>query len=425
MTDSERLRVLIVTPSLPYPLVWGFGIRVYQIIKYLAERHDVTLLAYAGPHDRDNTAALEQTGATIHTVVRNEPTTAAKRQAQLTSMFSRKSFQWQSLESTAMQTAIDHLLATEHFDIIQVESSQMTGFEFNSSAPLLVDEHNIEYELLYRTFTTERSALRKVYNWVEYRKFRHEEQQSWKHSDGCILTSDREEAMLRQVSPRTTTLVVPNGVDIDAFQPTVGVRDPNSIVFVGVMHYRPNVDAAIYFAREIMPRLQRERPNLTFSIVGGGPPDELLRLASKNIVLTDRVPDTRPYVAHAGVVVVPLRMGSGTRLKVLEGLAMGCAMVSTSVGCEGIAVQDGEHLLVADDPVAFARSVLRLLDDEALASRLGRNGRALVEERYSWPSVLRQLEDFMRTRGGAKGLTNRHSSLRAQDPDMHIRPLAS
>ncbi|HLZ22615.1 MAG TPA: glycosyltransferase family 4 protein [Ktedonobacterales bacterium] len=427
MSDPERLRVLIVTPSLPYPLVWGFGIRVYQIIKYLAQRHDVSVLAYAGPNDQDSVAALEQTGARIHAVVRDEPSTAAKRQAQLSSLFSPASFQWQSLESRAMQAALDRVLVNGDFDIIQVESSQMTGFDYRSTkAPLLVDEHNIEYELLYRTFAIERSALRKFYNWVEYRKFRHEEQRSWKHSDGCIVTSDREETILRRYSPRTPTLVVPNGVDIDEFRPTPGARDANSVVFVGVMHYRPNVDAALYFAREIMPRLLRERPNLVFTIVGGGPPDELRRLASKNIVVTDRVPDTRPYVARAGVIAIPLRMGSGTRLKVLEGLAMGCPLVSTSVGCEGIAIADGEHLLVADDPMAFARSVLQVLDDKALAASLGHRGRALVEERYSWGSVLRQLESFMWTRRHARGLANGHTgSLRPQDPAMHIPPLAS
>src|SRR5205814_3692637 len=190
-------------------------------------------------------------------------------------------------------------------------------------------------------------------------------------------------------APRTATLVVPNGVDVDTFRPTTEARDPNSIVFVGVMHYRPNVDAALYFAREILPHLLRKRPDLTFTIVGGGPPDELCRLASRNVVITHRVPDTRPYVARASAGVIPLRMGSGTRLKVLEGLAMGCPLVSTSVGCEGIEIQDDDHLLVADDPVEFARSVLRVLDDQVLASRLGRNGRALVEARYSWPSVLR------------------------------------
>src|ERR1044071_666969 len=116
MTESTRLRILIVTPSLPYPLIWGFGIRVYQIIKYLAERHDVSVLAYAGPHDQDSVTALRQTGATIHAVVRDEGSTAAKRQAQLTSLFCPSSFQRQSLESSAMQSAIDRVLAAEHFD---------------------------------------------------------------------------------------------------------------------------------------------------------------------------------------------------------------------------------------------------------------------------------------------------------------------
>jgi sugar transferase (PEP-CTERM/EpsH1 system associated) len=426
MSDPEPLRILIVTPSLPYPLVWGFGIRVYHIIKYLAERHQVTVLAYSGPNDQDSVSALEQTGATIHAVVRDEPSTAAKRQAQLSSLFSPDSFQWQSLESRDMQTAIDRLLATDHFDIIQVESAQMAGFNFQSTAPLLVDEHNIEYELLYRTFSTERSALRKFYNWVEYRKFRYEEQRSWKQSDGCILTSEREEAILRHHSPRTATLVVPNGVDIDSFQPPEGARDPNSIVFVGVMHYRPNVDAAIYFVREILPHVLRERPNLIFTIVGGGPPDELKRLSGRNIVVTGRVPDTRPYVARAGVVAVPLRMGSGTRLKVLEGLAMGCPLVSTSVGCEGIAIRNDEHLIVADEPVAFARSVLRVLDDEALAARLAQNGRALVVERYSWPSVLRQLETFMQAKRRATGASSRRKgSVVPHEPAIRVPPLAS
>jgi glycosyltransferase involved in cell wall biosynthesis len=168
------------------------------------------------------------------------------------------------------------------------------------------------------------------------------------------------------------------------------------VVFLGVMHYRPNVDAAMYFAREILPHLLRERPNLTFTIVGGGAPEELRRLAGPNVILTDRVPDTRPYLARAGAFVVPLRMGSGTRLKVLEAMAMGRPVVSTSLGCEGIAVVDGQHALVADDPSTFARTVLQVLGDPALASRLGSNGRHLVERRYSWPSVLKRLDSFMR-----------------------------
>src|SRR5205823_6665014 len=132
-------------------------------------------------------------------------------------------------------------LATDEFDIIQVESSPMSGFDFGSRVPVLLDEHNVEYELLYRTFRTERSPLRKLYNWVEYRKFRGEERRAWRQVGGCILTSGREEAILRRYTARTPTLVVPNGVDIDYFRPSASQTDPDSIVFMGVMHYRPNV----------------------------------------------------------------------------------------------------------------------------------------------------------------------------------------
>src|SRR5439155_24746656 len=139
-----------------------------------------------------------------------------------------------------------------------------------------------------------------------------------KMSDGCILTSDREQEILQRCAPGTRSIVVPNGVDVESFRPLAIDPDPDSVVFLGVMHYRPNVDAAMYFAREILPHLLRERPNLTFTIVGGGAPEELRRLSGPNVILTDRVPDTRPYLARAGAFVVPLRMGSGTRWKVLE-----------------------------------------------------------------------------------------------------------
>jgi glycosyltransferase involved in cell wall biosynthesis len=395
MSSAQHLRILIVTPSLPYPPIWGFGIRVYQMIRYLAKRHAVTVLTYAGPGDADRVAALQKAGARVTIVTRPEPSAAVKRRSQLLSLFSPLSFQRQSLRSVELQAEIDGLLTEHEFDIIQVESSQMCGFEYRSRATLLLDEHNIEYELLYRTFKTEVSPLRRFYNWVEYRKFRREEQRSWLRSDGCILTSDREEVILRHFAPGKPTTVVPNGVDVDYFRAGNSDVDRDSIVYVGVMHYRPNVDAALYFIREILPHILQTRPSACFSIVGGGAPDELRRLAGPNVLFTDTVPDTRPYVSRASAFVVPLRMGSGTRLKVLEGLSMSRPLVSTSLGCEGIDAVDGVHLLIADEPVAFARAVLRVLDDRDLAARLGGAGRLLVERSYSWPSVLARLEHFM------------------------------
>jgi glycosyltransferase involved in cell wall biosynthesis len=383
------------------------------MVRWLAERHKLTVLAYAGPDDQDRVEALRKTGAQVNAVIRPEPSPAAKRRAQFTSLLSPLSFQRQSLQSPAMQAEINRLNVEQGFDVIQVESSQMCGFTYPSHIKLLLDEHNIEYELLYRTFQTESSPVRKLYNWLEFHKFRREEQRSWLRADGCILTSDREEVILRQLMPGKPTTVVPNGVDVDFFQPTTPDVDPDSIVYVGVMHYRPNVDAALYFIREILPHVLRVRPSARFTIVGGGAPDELLRLAGPNVVFTDTVPDTRPYVSRAAAFVVPLRMGSGTRLKVLEGLAMSRPLVSTSLGCEGIDAVDGQHLLIADEPTAFASAVLRVLEDRDLAARLGRGGRELVEGAYSWSSVLERLERFVFERLHAPPASSVHATARS------------
>ncbi len=390
----KQLRILIVTPSLPYPLIWGSGIRVYQFVRLLARHHRVSLLTYAERDDAEKVAAVESLGTTVHTVPRKRGIERGKRLAQLSSIFSRLSYQRRSLYSRGMQAKLDELLSQERFDVIQIESSQLAGFEFDQQTVLIVDEHNIEYELLYRMCQTERSTARRLYNWLEFTKFRREEIRTWQDVSGCVSTSVREEAIIQQIAPRTPTVVVPNAVDVAYFAPTNEFTDVNAIVMTGMMHYRPNIDGALYFLQEIFPQILASRPNMVFYIVGAGAPDELKRLAGANVVVTGTVPDVRMYVQRSAVFVVPLRMGGGTRLKVLEGLAMEKAVVSTSVGCEGIDVRNLEHLLIADEPRAFADSVLTLLSDRELAARLGRQGRALVERQYRWETVVDRLEGF-------------------------------
>ena len=171
----------------------------------------------------------------------------------------------------------------------------------------------------------------------------------------------------------------------------------------GLMKYRPNVDGATFFVREILPRILRVRPAAIFYVVGGEPAPEVLRLAGPNVVVTGGVDDVRPYVHKAAVFVVPLRVGSGTRLKVLEGLSMGKPMVSTALGCEGIDVTDGEHLLVADQAAPFADAVLALMDDPARSRRLAEGGRALMLAQYRWETAGAALEAFYDRLVAARG----------------------
>jgi sugar transferase (PEP-CTERM/EpsH1 system associated) len=393
VATRARLRILVISPSLPYPPVWGFGVRVYQLLRSLSRVHDVSLLTYGSPADADAVAQLRRICLAVYTVEARLPA-SRKRRAQTASLLSPLPYHYASLHSPAMQAAITRLGREELYDVIQIESSQMSRFTFPSGPALVLDEHNIEYELLYRIYRTERSLTRRLYNGLEYVKSRRLERQSWQRVDACLLTSAREEDIVRRSTPVRTS-VVPNGVDLEYFQPADDAVNPASIVFTGQIHYRPNTDAVVHFVREIFPRILQRRPDATFTVVGHRVPAEVQRLAATNVVMTGWVPDVRPYLARAAAVVVPLRMGGGTRLKVLEALAMGKGLVSTTIGCEGLAVQDSEQLLVADAPQAFADAVVRLLDDRNLAHRLGARGRALVERDYGWDAVGRGLAGFL------------------------------
>jgi polysaccharide biosynthesis protein PslH len=392
----KRLRVLIVSPTFPYPPSWGFGIRVYQLARNLSRRHDVSLLSYARADEMVHVEPLQKLIGDVHVVQRPQSRGVTKRLAQLSSIASTRSYQVRDLHSVEMQSKIDELLSTRQFDIIQLESSQLCAFQFHSTGATVLDEHNIEYELLQRMQEGERSWTRRLYNRVEVRKFRPIEQESWRTVDGCVLTSEREEAIVHVLAPSTPLVVAPNGVDPDFFTPTGTAIQPDTLVFTGLLSYRPNFDAATYLIEEIHPRLEQLRAGVTLTIVGDGSPSELQSLRKPNVVVTGRVPDVRPYLERAAIAVVPVRMGGGTRLKVVEALAMAKAVVSTSIGCEGLRVRDGEHLVIADDPDGFASGVAGLLSDPARAETLGQAGRRLMLDEYSWERSVERLEDLYR-----------------------------
>jgi sugar transferase (PEP-CTERM/EpsH1 system associated) len=400
------MRLLIASPVLPYPPTWGFATRVFHFVRLLARHHAVTVVAYGEPGDTEAIEHLTELGAAVHAVPR-AARPGTKRLAQLSSLVSPRSYQWRAMYSSAMQRMLRDVMARERFDLIQIESSQLAVFEYDARALLVVDEHNIEYELLYRMFQTESSAVRRAYNWIEYQKFRREETRTWRRVSGCVTTSRREEEIVRQHAAATSVVTVPNAVEVEYFHPSDQPVDNNVVVMTGLMKYRPNVDAAQYFAGEILPRIRVVRPDVVFVVVGGEPADEVRRLAGSHVIVTGSVPDVRPYVDKAAVVVVPLRMGSGTRLKVLEGLSMAKPMVSTSVGCEGIDVADGEHLLIRDDAQTFAQGVLDLLQNCDLALNLGAQGRQLVHRKYQWATVVEQLQGFY---DGLKPGVDRESS---------------
>jgi polysaccharide biosynthesis protein PslH len=191
-------------------------------------------------------------------------------------------------------------------------------------------------------------------------------------------------------------VVVPNGVDLDYFRPSTAPVDPHTLVFNATLRYRPNVDAAHHLVEEIWPMVVAQRPDARLYIVGQASDAQARRLGRAGVVVTGEVPDVRPYLERAAVVAVPVRIGGGTRLKVVEALAMGKAIVSTRLGCEGLAVRDTEHLLIADDAHTFADRIVELFDDPAAGQALGSAGRQLAEAKYSWTQATGTLEELYR-----------------------------
>jgi polysaccharide biosynthesis protein PslH len=364
---------------------------VYHLARQLAAQHKVTVLSYALSHERERAATL--TGdVSVRVVEYDQGSLTAKRASQALSIASLRPYACRQVHSERMQQAISELCGREAFDIIQLESSHLCGFSFPQTAVLVIDEHNVEYEVFQRVSRGERSVPRRVFNWVEYRRFRRFEQRWWKQVNACIVTSDREATIVRAHAPMTPVAVVPNGVDLAYFRPDPGEVEPRTVVFNGILTYRPNLDAAQHLVREIWPLVRRQCPDARLTIVGQTTGVDLRRMQRPGVEFVGEIPDIRPSLHRAAVVVVPVRTGGGTRLKVVESLAMGKATVCTSLGCEGLAVRDGEHLLIVDDAQFFAARVLELFDDPERRAALGEAGRRLVEREYSWVLGAERLE---------------------------------
>jgi polysaccharide biosynthesis protein PslH len=395
----DRLRVLVVSPYVPSRLAGG-PIRVHGLITSFPAPHSVSLLAFAQRgHEADPVAVDVRERCDEVVIVPNERRAIAgapKRALQLRSLLSGRSFERHVHERRAFQAALDRMCGRSQFDVIQIEHSFMAHFRFPSTAALVLDEHNVEHEIRSRTMALVRPGARKLYDYLNHRKLRAEEERSWQDVDACAVTSPRDEATIRSALPRGLTAVVPNAVDTAFFSPCGRPREHGTILFYGTLSYYPNLDGLLFFLREVMPIVRRGHPSARLKVVGADPPEAIRRFEASDITFTGFVPDLRPHLESASVVIAPLRIGGGTRLKVLEAMAMAAPVVSTSLGAEGIAVTSGREVLLADTAESFAADVIRVLRDDSLAAELGGAGRRLIERSYDWRASARALEALYR-----------------------------
>ena len=381
------MNVLVVCPHFP-ECSSGARTRSYHIIRALTREHDVSLLVLTKTSHEKREAHPPQ-GLKIQRFVEvalGQVSRPKKRLKQVFWILRGRSPELESYRLKEIQEALDALFVKQHYDIVLFESSLMAAeYRLPTSTQVIIDEHNIEFELLYRTFQCGGSLIRRWYNWWESRQVRSAELRRCSQSCGVLVTSAREASLLKSSLPNATVHVVPNGIDLENFRDAHNARElDDHIVFTGSMEYYPNIDAVLHFARECWPLIRSNAPLVTWTIVGRNPPSSVLKLGNvPGITVTGSVTDVKPYLAAATVAIAPLRIGSGTRLKILEAFAMKKAVVSTSLACEGLDVIPGKHLIVADQPEAFAQQVLNLLQDSQARAALAKAGHDLAQA-YSW-----------------------------------------
>ncbi|HRW08468.1 MAG TPA: glycosyltransferase [Caldilineaceae bacterium] len=404
------MKILLFTPQLPYPPHQGTTIRNFYLIAYLARHHTIDLVTFLAPGQK------LQVDSPLHTLCRMietipQPTRSTKERARtaLTSLLPDMALR---LESVAMRNLVASL-ATD-YDIIQFEGIEMAQYGRQArnqsraagQRPLLVfDDHNCEYLLQKRHALTDlrhpKRWLAGAYSLLQWRKLRRYEGVICRDASLVTAVSGPDKAALEALVPGLTVTVMANGIAPEEYQPVEpaaqALQTPWKLVFTGKMDYRPNVDAMLWFAEEVLPLIQAKEAAVRLQIVGMNPHPRLDHLrANPAIEITGAVASIQPYLAAAAVYIVPLRVGGGTRFKVLEAMAQGLPMVSTPLGVEGIGVTNEAELLLASSPGDFAAAVLRLLTDRrrggVLCTAIGRRARAFVEAHYSWESIVPQLE---------------------------------
>ena len=386
------MRILWLKTNLLHPVDTGGKIRTYYMLRELKQRHHVTYLALD-----DGTAspdAADRAAEYCHDLIRVPHRTASKFSLRFFAELVRNL-------GSPLPYAVEKYRSSAFGEYIAREQMKadvvVCDFLFPSvnvqeplSRPSVLFEHNVEALIWRRHADNQRNPLLRRLFHAQWRRMRDFERAACHRYDVVVAVSPQDRAIIEGDYGATLVRDVPTGVDTDYFRPTGSAEpDPCHLVFTGSMDWLPNDDAMRYFARAIFPRIQAACPDVSVTIVGRNPFPGVTALSREcpSIRVTGQVADVRPYMDRAAVYVIPLRIGGGTRLKVFEAMAMGKAIVSTSIGVEGLPIANGTEALVADEPDAFADAVIQLLRDRAFARRLGEAASDKVRTQFGWAPV--------------------------------------
>jgi len=390
------MNVLLLTQVLPYPPDSGPKVKTYHVIKYLAQEHEVTLVSFVRGDQSADVEHLRRYCRAVHTV----PITRESWRDLiylLRSLLTGEPFLMLRDDRATMRHLIDRLAAQEHFDVAHADQLNMGQYAARVSyAFKVLDAHNALWLLYKRLWETMSPGPRKWLLGRDWRLLKSYEGRLVRQFDAVLAVSHEDKAALQEAARQPVDIVViPIAIDTD--EVTVVERDaePRHILHIGTMYWPPNIDAVKWFIHQVYPLIRQQRPDVQFDVVGSRPPAELLALngSGLGINVTGYVEDPTPYLQRAAVMVVPLLAGGGMRVKILNALAEGIPIVSTTLGYEGIKMTPGQDILVGDGPEAFAAQALRVINDPDLGRRLAANGRKLVEERYDYRNACRPLDN--------------------------------
>jgi glycosyltransferase involved in cell wall biosynthesis len=394
------VRILLLQKRPLFPADTGGKIRTLNVLRHLAGWHKVTYLCNVQPEERDHLPAMRALGVRLETVPwRETPRGSLRFYGQLAlNLFSRFPFNVnKDYDPTLRRRAID-LLEREPYDLVICDFVQMARNAVGLPARAKVlFEHNVEAQIFKRHAETGGGPLRRLYMRHQWHKMRRFEAAAGRAFDAVIAVSRQDRLAFERDYGWRHVHVVDTAVDTDYFKPNGTPEKSDRVVFVGSLDWLPNEDGVRHFVSAVWPEVRRRRPRATFQIVGRHPSRAVRQLGSvAGVEVVGTVPDVRPYLGEAAVVVVPLAVGGGTRLKIFEAMAMERAVVSTSLGAEGLELAPGEHLVIADAPADFAGAVCDLLERADRRARLAQSARLLVTANYSARAVARQFDAICR-----------------------------
>ena len=387
------MKVLVVDEGTPLPLNTGKRIRTWNLLKRMADRHEITFLCWGSAE-----APTEHYGVRFVTIGRNLPAMqgSAFYVSLLKNIFSPLPYSVQRHASKEIKEAYSTILDKEEFDLIHCEWTPYVEVARSSAGdlPLVLSAHNVESRIWERYFLNEQNWAKKKYIFLQYKKFERFEQRAAQLCSHVVTVSEEDSQEFSSYGCKNVS-VVPNGVEDSYFFPVNTEQRPHSMVFTGSMDWRPNQDGITFFLQDIFPLIRRQLPEAEVSVVGRNPPGWLLDKASNmpGVKLTGTVDDVRPYIAQAGLYIVPLRVGGGSRLKILEALAMKKVVLSTHVGAEGLNLQNGVHILLQDDPQSFADAAVQTLESIEAYLPLADAGHRQVLKHYTWDKIAPRLDE--------------------------------